>query len=118
MKCLFGGPESKLAFLVMVSFLKEDDRLESRKERDSSNARHKRPSEEDALSFWLAVVIFIFHVLPRVSGLSPWLGWGLECGGQYDNNFLPGVSLNGQHSQHIIRQSTAALLLLTISLCL
>jgi hypothetical protein len=37
--------------------------------------------------------------------------------GNMTPNFLPGMSLNGQHSQHIIRQSTAALVLLITSLC-
>lgn len=41
MKCLFGGPESKLALLVMVIFFKEDDRWEPQEGTHSNHARNK-----------------------------------------------------------------------------
>lgn len=68
MKCLFGGPESKLTLLVMVIFLK--------KMTDWSHREGETPAMPGirGCSLWFVAVIVVFHVLLGISGLLPWLG--------------------------------------------
>lgn len=71
MRCLFGGPESKLTLLVVVIFLKTMT--------DWSHGKGETPAMPGIrrCSLWFAAAV-VFHVLLGISGLLPRLGTGLR----------------------------------------
>lgn len=68
MKCFLKGQNLNFHSVSWSLFLKDDDRLEPQEGRDSGNARNRRTSDEDALSFWCdSCGCCCFHVLLGVS---------------------------------------------------